>query len=543
MRKIILLLIVLSSFSTVNAQEDRIVTITSIGQGKTKEEAKEIAIKKAISLTHQTFISSKKEILNNKAVNDEIVLNTNGQIQKTDVVSEIQLPNNEYVTTLNVTMSVTKLTSFFESKGEIVEFKGGVFSQNIKLQKLKEDSENSIIKNLCLSSFEILKNSVDFTIKHSQPTVIGDEKNYYFGDDLSEYRFNEKYGYYLNEYKPEDYKVVFTVTAVHNKNYSYFIENFVKTISSISMTKEEADEYKKLNKEVSIIIIDDIKYYLRSVDSINDLHNFFVRTNIIPLSFEVSSNVGSLNFLLRNRFDCFNIFRDDYNSFINARSQYYNYDYYKYQSRDRYKNLSKIIFTSTNIYPFYRDFFKPLIEFSSQNITLNYGNNAEFNNAYEIKTFYDENIPENVVSLNTKQNFETSFIFNEYFTLKEIETLDSFSVKKIDINNVLLKEEERLKNIKLVKLSRGGLEPYEDFYGRKFNDYQNLIGNGTIANLIAIQKERVLVKLYKTKCSMSSYCNSMKPGKLFYIPLAKVAKYLKGSEVKNEKGQISYQYN
>lgn len=60
MRKIILLLIVLLSFSTVNAQEERIVTITSIGQGKTKEEAKEIAIKKAISLTHQTFISSKK---------------------------------------------------------------------------------------------------------------------------------------------------------------------------------------------------------------------------------------------------------------------------------------------------------------------------------------------------------------------------------------------------------------------------------------------------------------------------------------------------
>ncbi len=190
MKKIILLLIVLLSFSTVNAQEERIVTITSIGQGKTKEEAKEIAIKRAISLTHQTFISSKKEILNNKAVNDEIVLNTNGQIQKTDVVSEIQLPNNEYVTTLNVTMSVTKLTTFFESKGEIVEFKGGVFSQNIKLQKLKEDSENSIIKNLCLSSFEILKNSVDFAIKHSQPTVIGDEKNSYFGDDLSEYAEN-----------------------------------------------------------------------------------------------------------------------------------------------------------------------------------------------------------------------------------------------------------------------------------------------------------------------------------------------------------------
>ena len=39
---------------------------------------------------------------------------------------------------------------------------------------------------------------------------------------------------------------------------------------------------------------------------------------------------------------------------------------------------------------------------------------------------------------------------------------------------------------------------------------------------------------------MSSYCNSMKPGKLFYIPLAKVAKYLKASEVKNEKGELVF---
>ena len=367
MRKTLLLISLLFCIATY-AQEERIVTLTVIGQGKTKEEAKEQAIQNAINQIYGTFISSKKEILNNKTLNDEIVLSTNGNIQKSDVISEIELTNVGFVITLKVTISVSKLTSFIENKGEIVEFKGGSFAQVIKLQKLNEEAEKIVIDKLCLTSFEILKKAVDFTLKYSQPTVIGNQEGDFFGT----YKFNDKYGYYLNEYKPEDFKVTFTATAKPNDNFIYFSENFRKTISSLSMAKEEADEYIKLNKEVPTITIDDIKYYLRNPESITDLHTFFIKSNIIPMTFKINSSAGEINFLLKNRFNCFNTGSDEYNSFINARTLYYHYSSNSYQPLDRYKNLSKIILSSSNIYPFYENFFNPLVDLSAKNIVINY---------------------------------------------------------------------------------------------------------------------------------------------------------------------------
>ena len=545
MKKTLLILALLFSI-TFYAQEERTVTITVVGQGKTKEEAKEYAIQNAINQIYGTFISSKKEILNNKAINDEIVLSTNGNIKKTDIISEIELPNIGFVITLKVTISVDKLTSFIENKGEIVEFKGGAFSQIIKLQKLNEEAEKMTIDKLCLTSFEILKKAIDFNLKYSQPSVVGDQKDRFSEDGLSAYKFNDKYGYYLNEYKPDDFKITFTVIAKPNDNYIYFSDNFQKTIASLSMTKEEADEYVKLNKEVSTITIDDIKYYLRNPESINDLHIFFIKCNIIPMTFMINSNAGEINFLLKNRFNCFNIDTNEYNSFINARTLYYNFSYDKYQPIDRYKDLSSTIFSSSNIYPYYRNFFSSKVDFSTNNTVIIYGNNSSVaTSPYKIETSFKEILEkENNIVLNTKKNFETSFTFDEYFTLKEIETIDNFTVSKFDLTEVLAKEEDRMRKIKLVKLVGGSYESYEDFYGRKFNDYMTLIGNGTIANIIDdSQTDKILVKIYKTKCGENNYCNSMLPGALFYLPANKLFQYLNESDLKNKKGEIFYQFN
>lgn len=193
MKKLILLFVFMSNLC-INAQDEKTVMITVIGQGTTKEESKQVALQNAIEQTFGTFVSSKKEILNNKSTKDEFILASNGNIKQSDVISEIEIPNIGFVTTLKVIVSITKLTEFTESKGETVEFKGGAFSQKIKTQKLNEEAENAVIKNLCLTSFEILKNSVNFELKYSDPTIIGS-----FTDDyektLSDYKFNEKYGY------------------------------------------------------------------------------------------------------------------------------------------------------------------------------------------------------------------------------------------------------------------------------------------------------------------------------------------------------------
>ena len=135
MRKTLLVFCLLINLQ-VNAQEDKTVTLTVSGTGKTIEEAKTNALRSAIEQAFGAFISSKTEILNDNLVKDEIVSVANGNVQKYDIVSQVEIPNNGYAITLSATVSILKLISFAESKGVEVEFKGGMFAQNIKLQKL-----------------------------------------------------------------------------------------------------------------------------------------------------------------------------------------------------------------------------------------------------------------------------------------------------------------------------------------------------------------------------------------------------------------------
>ncbi|MFN5774062.1 hypothetical protein [Flavobacterium sp.] len=92
MRKIIILTVLLSTI-IVQAQEDKTVTLTVSGSGKTLEDAKLNALRSAIEQAFGAFISSKTEILNENLVKDEIVSVTNGNIQKYDIVSQVAVPN------------------------------------------------------------------------------------------------------------------------------------------------------------------------------------------------------------------------------------------------------------------------------------------------------------------------------------------------------------------------------------------------------------------------------------------------------------------
>jgi hypothetical protein len=74
--------------------------------------------------------------MNDNLVKDEIVSVANGNIQKFEIISEVQNPNGGYVTSLKATVSVTKLTSFVESKGVVVDFKNGLFALNIQNQEI-----------------------------------------------------------------------------------------------------------------------------------------------------------------------------------------------------------------------------------------------------------------------------------------------------------------------------------------------------------------------------------------------------------------------
>jgi hypothetical protein len=267
MKKLILifaLIINLSAFS----QDDKTVTLVVSGQGKTQDEAKQNALRSAIEQAFGTFISSKTEILNDSLVKDEIVSIANGNIQKFDIISEVQIPDGGYATTLKATVSVTKLTSFVESKGVEVEFKGSLFGANLRQQKLNEEAEYKAILNLCQTSNEILSKSLDYSLEVGDP---------------------------IKAPKSNDYQVLYTVKATPNNNFDQFVNNFHSNIKFISMPVAEQEDFKKLNKEIYILKVNYLEnYFFRNIKSTIALQNLFLKSNKFIHNFEIQTNLDTI---------------------------------------------------------------------------------------------------------------------------------------------------------------------------------------------------------------------------------------------------------
>lgn len=258
-------------------QNEKVVTLSVSGQGKSVDEAKNIALRSALELAFGTFISSRTEIFNDELIGDEIVSLSNGNIQSFKIVSQTQLPYGGYTVSLIATVSVTKLTSFVENKGIEVEFKGVLFAENIKIQKLNEDAEYKAVLNLIEISKKILSSSLDFEVEVGEPTLAGDLRN--------------ETGSLLRAPGSEDlYSLLVNVKATPNKNHETFRKYFIETITLISMKENEIQEYNKINKMLFVLFNKDNliseqgkKFpdiiYLRNPKTAIALQSLFIKSN------------------------------------------------------------------------------------------------------------------------------------------------------------------------------------------------------------------------------------------------------------------------
>lgn len=227
MKRLLLIFALLLNIACI-AQEDKTVTITVSGTGKTIEDAKLNALRSAIEQTFGAFISSKTEILNDNLVKDEIVSVANGNVQKYEVVSQVEIPNIGYSITLYATVSIDKLTYFAESKGVTVEFKGNLFAANIKLQKLNEDAEQKVMFELFGIVHEKFQTSFDYLIETKEPILDDNQTNYL---------------------------VPIKVEAICNKNYDLTVNYLIKVLNSISISDSQLNDYSKLKKKTYKIVI------------------------------------------------------------------------------------------------------------------------------------------------------------------------------------------------------------------------------------------------------------------------------------------------
>lgn len=273
--KLFIISILFLFHSSLKAQDEKIVTLVVTGQGKNQEEAKKNALRSAIEQAFGTFISSKTDILNDNLIKDEIVSVSNGNIQNYQIITELSMPGGGYATSLKATVSVLKLTSFAESKGVKVDFKGGMFAMNIALQELYEANELKAWENTKEILNALLNSSFDYTIKAPEnPKKINDSI----------------------------WNIQLNIKVNTNNNFNNALNTVYNYLRYTSLTEGEAMNYLNLNKDVyrvdfSVSDTDFGKFYLRN-ESVRD-----EISNLLKLAFKISLH----NIIIDNGIDKFSV--------------------------------------------------------------------------------------------------------------------------------------------------------------------------------------------------------------------------------------------
>jgi|GEM_PF-3099772 hypothetical protein len=274
MKSRIQILLVLCAFAictTANAQDDdKNISITVSGSGKTLDDAKQSALRSAIEQAYGSFISSKTEILNDQVVADQMASVSSGNIKSYDMLNESQLPGGTWGVTLKAVVSISKLTSFVQSKGIAIEIKGSMFALNIKQQLLNEQGEIKAVCEMVGLLHEPMQISFDYTIKSGDPkSMDNDSKNWEFP---------------------------LVVTATTNKNMDFCANYCFKTLEALSLSAPEVESYKALNKAVFPVWITNNgqqnKFYLRKRYSIKALSTLISQWEFYVRGFSVQSGMA-----------------------------------------------------------------------------------------------------------------------------------------------------------------------------------------------------------------------------------------------------------
>lgn len=154
------------------------VTLVVSGDGGTKEEATNSALRSAVEQAYGAFVSANTTILNDSIVKDEIATITSGNIQKFEELTYERIEKNKVYVTLRVTVSVNKIISYVQKKGVSLsecEFAGATFGANKRLYDLNVANTNKITKQI-MRQEEILSRGdlFDYTLSVGEPNAQGE---------------------------------------------------------------------------------------------------------------------------------------------------------------------------------------------------------------------------------------------------------------------------------------------------------------------------------------------------------------------------------
>lgn len=265
------------------AQQEKNSFLTVNGQGKTIEEATQMALRSAIEQTFGTYISSKTEILNDALVKDEIVSVSSGNIRNYKLVSQNTLPNGLIAVSVYAEISISNLTNFCEKKGVKIEFQGAVFMANVLQQKLNEQNEIISTKNL-LDLVNSYKGLFDIELNVKEPVLIKSSQ------------------------PEEKYSIEITAGVKPNQNFFNLANYIIKNLESLSLSKQDASNLLKLEKTIYPVsiggisgtnskgkqIFSAIHIMLRTEEAQLNVQEIFSKMIAQSLEFHVVSNIHTL---------------------------------------------------------------------------------------------------------------------------------------------------------------------------------------------------------------------------------------------------------
>ena len=194
MKKLLSIVAAILFAATTFAQVDE-VTLTTIGNGRTEDEATLRALRNALEQTFGTFVSANTSIINDELVRDEIAATSKGNVKSYQKLSVVKLPDRTTTVTLKATVSINKLISYARNNGSRAEFAGQTYAMNVKLLKLQQQNAYKTLDIMRDNVIALCHGVFDYDIKlgtmskynafYFPPDMLKRVDDYYRGSHLT----------------------------------------------------------------------------------------------------------------------------------------------------------------------------------------------------------------------------------------------------------------------------------------------------------------------------------------------------------------------
>lgn len=208
------------------------VQLLVTGDGKTKDDAVQSALRSAIEQAFGTFVSSNTQILNDELVRDEIATVSSGNIKKYEILSENEHAGG-WTVNIKTTVSINSLIEFAKSKGNEAELAGAVYLMNLKMARLNIANEEKAIAHLFSQLKAMMPYIFDYEIIVDEPKEAKVLIN----------RKGESPFYYVY---PNHYRCNIKIIVKANNNIVAFNNLFVNTLKALRTSPEEMAMRDKL---------------------------------------------------------------------------------------------------------------------------------------------------------------------------------------------------------------------------------------------------------------------------------------------------------